>query len=341
MELGQPFAFHWIWLALGAALLVWFAYRGRRRAAARWADAPLFARIAPRASVWRPVVRGVLVVLTLAALALAMVDPRAGSTTEEVRRRGIDVYFVVDVSRSMLAEDVAPNRLDRSKQLVLDTLDRLGGDRAGLIAFAGTSSIRSPLTLNYGALRLAVNELAPQDADRGGSLLGDAIRLAADSFTDEVKSGKAIVVLSDGEDMESFPVEAARKAYADRGIRVYTIGLGDSRDGARIPALVDGQRSWLVHEGQEVWSKMDPSLLTETALAGGGAFVPAGTTHVDMAEVWDATVDAVGRRDFETQLVTRAAPQFGWFVMLALGLLIAEWLVPGARAAHAREGSSS
>ncbi len=270
--------------------------------------------------------------LALAVLAGALVDPRAGSTREEVRRSGIDVFFVIDISRSMLAEDAAPNRLGRAKQLVLDALDHMAGDRVGLVAFAGTPSMRSPLTLNYGAFRLALNELAPQDAARGGSLLGDAIRLAAESFTDDVKGGKAIVVLSDGEDMDSFPAEAARKAFEEKGIRTYTIGIGDAGDGARIPVSRDRQgQVWLTHEGQEVWTKLNPSVLTQTALAGNGAYIPAGTSLVDMAEVWDSTVAAVGRRDFETQIVTRATPQYGWLVGLALVLLVAEMLVPVAR----------
>ncbi|MFO0828959.1 MAG: VWA domain-containing protein [Phycisphaerales bacterium] len=327
LEFQNPLAFHWLWAALLAAALVWYAHGRRRRAAAAFASGPLFARLAPAARPGRIALASLLSCVALGLMAAALADPRAGEKTEEVRRKGIDVIFVLDVSRSMLAEDVAPNRLGKAKQLVSDAVDRMAGDRAGLVAFAGVPAMKSPLTLNYGAFKIALNELAPQDSARGGSLLGDAIRLAADSFTDDEKGGKAIVVLSDGEDMESYPVEAARKAFVDKGIRTYTIGIGDSAEGARIPITNGRERTYVMYDGQEVWSKMNPKLLTEVALAGGGAYIPAGTSQVDMAEVYDATVASVGRREFDTQSATRALPQFQWFAGAALAVLVAASLV--------------
>jgi len=327
LEFQNPLAFHWLWLAGLALVVAWYAYRRRRAAALRFAEAPLFARLAPQSRPGGIALAATIVAAAIAVMALALADPRAGTRTENVRRKGIDVIFVVDVSRSMLAEDVAPNRLGKAKQLTSDALDRMAGDRAGLVAFAGSATLKSPLTLNYGAFRLALNELAPQDSVRGGSLLGDAIRVAADSFTDDEKGGKAIVVLSDGEDMESFPVEAAQKAYADKGIRTYTIGLGDAADGARIPVTSGRDKTYVTFDGQEVWSKMNPKLLTEVALVGGGAFIPAGTSQVDMAEVYDATVASVGRREFDTQSATRAVPQFQWVAGFALALLTLASLV--------------
>jgi Ca-activated chloride channel family protein len=328
----QPHAIHWLWAVLAAALLVWFATARRRRAAQRWADHPLFVRIAPTFSLARPLLRGALATLAMAALAAALLDPRLGSIEAPIERKGVDVVFVVDVSRSMLAEDATPNRLGRAKQLIRDAFERMAGDRVGLVAFAGQPSLQSPLTLNDDMFLMALDELGPRDSARGGSMLGDAIRTAAAAFTDEVKGGKAIVVLTDGEDMDSFPVEAARKAFDEKGIRTYTIGLGNAADGARIPVRTDGKRTWLVHEGQEVWSKMNPTLLTEIALAGGGAFIPAGTSVVDMGTVYDATVAAVGRRDYGTVTAKRPFPQFQWLVGVALALLVAEACLPNRRA---------
>lgn len=329
----QPTGFQWLWAVVAAALLLWFAEASRRRAALRWADARLLPRLTGGVALARGIARPVLVVAALAALATGLADPRAGAVTEQVRRSGIDVFFVIDVSRSMLAEDVKPDRLARARQLVSDALDRMRGDRVGLIAFAGTAVIVSPLTQNFTALRLSLEELSPMASDRGGSLLGDAIRLAAESFTDEAKSGKAIVVLSDGEDMESFPVEAARDAFAQRGARTFTIGIGDPREGARIPVVEGGRRAWLMHEGREVWTKMDPRVMTEIALAGDGAFIPAGTSLVDMNEIYDQTIGSVARRDYDAESVTRASPQFQWFAGAALILLLVETLLPARRRA--------
>ncbi len=327
LSLEQPWSLHWLWLVALAAAAVWWGFARQRAAMRLWADGGLFPRLAPGASAVRNLLRGGLAILASLALVGALTDPRAGEVPVDVRRHGIDVLFVLDVSRSMLAQDVAPNRLERAKQLVADAIDRMAGDRAGLIAFAGSPVLKSPLTLNYGALKNSLNELTTQDSARGGSLLGDAIRMATDAFTDQVKGGKAIIVLSDGEDMESFPVEAAKKALNERGIRTYAVGLGDSTDGARIPVMKGRERTWLLYEGKEVWTKMDPKLLTEMCLAGGGAFVPAGTKLVDMGEVYDSTVAAVGRRDFESTSVKRTMPQFQWFAGLAGVLLVLESLV--------------
>lgn len=337
----QPWSLHWLWPVVAAAALLWWGFGLRRRAMRLWADAGLFERLAPGASALRFLVRGSIALLACLALVVALLDPRMGDTPAEVQRRGIDVVFVIDVSRSMLAQDAAPNRLDRAKQMIADVVDRMAGDRAGLIAFAGSAVLKSPLTLNYGAFKLALNELTPQDSARGGSLLGDAIRVASEAFTDEVKGGKAIMVFSDGEDMESFPVEAARRAYEDHGVRTYAVGIGDSADGARIPVPSGrGQTTWLMHEGKEVWTKMDPKLLTEMCLAGGGAFVPAGTRLVDMGEVYDAAIATVGRRDFETTTVKRSLPQFQWFAGLAALLFVTESLM-GLRGTRRAAGPST
>jgi len=336
----QPAAIRWLWLAAFAALLAWWGWRQRHRALARLADPSLRATVAPGFRPGRRLVRDGLTVGAIALLAFSLMDPRWGATYEEVRRRGMDVVFIVDVSRSMLARDAKPDRLTRAKQFVADAVEGMAGDRVGLVAFAGGATLASPLTLNYGAFRLALEELTPLDSLRGGSMLGDAIRLAAASFTDTEPGGKAIVILSDGEDMESFPAEAAAKAYGDAGIRVFTIGLGDATDGARIPIGGEGAATrWLVFEGQEVWSRMDPDTLTAIALAGDGAFVPAGTAQVDMAEVFDAVIAASGRRDLEQGTVRRATPRFAWFAGVALVLLVLEGLlaVTGWRAARRAE----
>ncbi|MDZ4754556.1 MAG: VWA domain-containing protein [Phycisphaerae bacterium] len=326
-SLEQPLAWHLLWVTVATAALVWWAARRRREAMRLWADSGLFVRLAPRIAAGRWLLRGALAIAALAAMTAALLDPRLGSAPVQVQRRGIDVIFLIDVSRSMLAEDVRPNRLERAKQFVADSVDRMAGDRAGLVAFAGGAVMKSPLTLNYGAFKSSLFELTPQDSTRGGSLLGDAIRVATDGFADTVKGGKAIIVLSDGEDMESFPVEAAGKAFHERGIRVYAVGIGDSTDGARIPILDGRTKQWLTHEGQEVWTRMDPKLLTSMSLAGGGAFVPAGTALVDMAEVYDATVSAIGRREYETTTVKRSLPQFQWFAGIALAMLMLESLI--------------
>jgi hypothetical protein len=259
LEFNHPEAIRWLWLvAIVAAIALWRS-RGRIRQLRRFAEAPLLAQIAPRVSLARPVARTIVTLAAMGMLVVALLDPRWGFQYEEVQRRGLDCFFVVDVSRSMLAEDATPNRLERAKAFIEDAVEALPGDRVGLIAYAGTASLRCPLTLNEDLFLMSLRELAPESTIRGGSLLGDAIRMASESFTDSQKGAKVVVVLTDGEDQGSFPVEAASKAYADLGVRVFTVGLGDSGDGARIPVETSLGRRWLVHEGQEVWRWRSPA----------------------------------------------------------------------------------
>jgi Ca-activated chloride channel family protein len=251
-----------------------------------------------------------------------MIDPRWGVRYQELQRRGVDVFFVLDTSRSMHAQDVRPNRLTRAKQYIEDVLESLGGDRVGLVTAAGDPSVTVPLTLDYGAMRLALDETRISTGRRGGSLLGDGIRLAGDSFADELEDHKAIIVLSDGDDMDSYPVEAAATA-ASKGIKVYTVGLGNAAEGARIPLPTEtDDRIWLTHEGEQVWSRLQPELLQEIADAGDGLYIPAGTSNADMAEIYDSSIAPGVGRDLGTATVERYIPRYRWFVLPALLFLL-------------------
>ena len=331
IQFGHPESLYWLWLAAAIAVLAWWGLSRRRRNAMRFAEHPLLARIAPRLSFLRPAVRAALAVAAIVALVVALTDPRWGTRYVEVNRRGMDVVFVVDVSRSMLAQDASPNRLDRSRLFVQDAIAKMAGDRIGLVDFAGDATLRSPLTLNYDALETSLEELSPRSSNRGGSLLGDAIREAADAFPDSEPGGKAIVILSDGEDMDSFPVEAAEQAWNEHGARVYTVGIGDPEDGARIPVLERGQSSWLTHEGQEVWSKMDPVLLNSIAEAGGGQFVPAGTRLVDLGTFFEDWITEIDLKDRDDIVAMQSTPRFQWFAGLAFAMLLLESLVSERR----------
>lgn len=331
IQFGHPESLYWLWLAAGIAVLAWWGLSRRRRNARCFAENPLLARIAPRLSFLRPAVRAALAVAAIVALVFALTDPRWGNRYVEVDRRGMDVVFVVDVSRSMLAQDASPNRLERSRLFIQDAIAQMAGDRIGLVDFAGDATLRSPLTLNYDALETSLEELTPRSSNRGGSLLGDAIREAANAFPDSEPGGKAIVVLSDGEDMDSFPVQAAEKAWNEHGVRVYTVGIGDAQDGARIPVVNRDQTSWLTFEGQEVWSKMDPMLLNEVAEAGGGRFVPAGTRLVDLGTFFEEWITEIDMKDRDEIMAMQSIPRFQWFAGLALALLLLESLVSERR----------
>jgi len=327
VTIEQPLAIHWLWAAVGMAVLLGLSIRARGAAMRRFAESSLGARLTPELGALRRWVRAVLLVVTLVALTVALLDIRWGRRVIQLPQRGVDVIAVLDVSRSMLAEDVPPNRLSRAKQMISDMMDRMGGDRVGVISFAGDASLSCPLTGDFGAVRMVLADITPRSSQRGGSMLGDAVRLAGDSFTDDVKDHKAIIVFTDGEDQGSMPVEAARQVYQERGVRVYTVGIGDAAEGARIPIESNGSRTYLTYDGEEVWSKMDTNVLQSMALAGGGAFVPAGTSLVDLGEVFELHVEAIERAEFGEGRIEIRTARYQWFAALALlTLLLESWL---------------
>lgn len=320
----------WAVAAVGALMAVGFVRR--REALRRFADAHLLPLLTPDRSIARAWLKNALVLLALLGLVGAMIDPRWGVYFEDVKRRGIDLIFVLDVSRSMLAEDASPNRLERAKQSIRDVLEVLGGDRVGLVTFAGERVLQCPLTVDYSAFRMVLDEVDPRSGTRGGSLLGDALRDASTSFADEIKGHKALIVLSDGEDMDSYPVEAAREVYDQRGIRIYTVGIGDSAQGARIPLMREGAKTYLEHDGQQVWSRMTPDVLEKIALAAGGAFIPAGTSMFDLAGYYAEKIKTADEREFNEGQRQRYHVQFVWFAAPALILLLVESLISARRA---------
>jgi len=316
-------ALNWLWAVLAVSVVIVLAYKARKLALRRLATGPMARRLTAGMSMPRKRIRSILILIAMVLMVFSLIDPRWGVRYQEVQQRGIDVFFVLDTSRSMLAEDVRPNRMQRSKQYIEDVLETIGGDRVGLITYAGQPSVAVPLTLDYGSVRLALDELVAREGRRGGSMTGDAIRLAMNSFTDEVDDFKAIVVLSDGDDMGSYPVEAAATA-ADRGISVFTVGLGDVVDGGRIPIEADGQRLYLTWEGEEVWSTLQPELLQEIALAADGAYIPAGTGNVDMATIYDDVIAVGSGRTLGTARIEQHVPRYQWFAAMALLLLLVE-----------------
>ncbi|MEY2795200.1 MAG: hypothetical protein RIR10_916 [Planctomycetota bacterium] len=327
-EFSQPSGAWWLLAAVPAMLLVLWLARWRAAARRSFADASLFEKVAPRIVGSRGTARAILILTALALLSIALLDPRAGGRTEKVEQTGIDVMVAIDVSRSMLAEDARPDRLSRARQFATDIVDALGGDRVGLVEFAGVPALRCPLTFNHRAFLTQLDTLSPQATVRGGSLLGDAIRLAAASLDGE-GVGKVIVVLSDGEDMESEPIEAAATAAKEKGIRVVTVGIGDPREGARIPLTEGvGNRRYLVHDGQEVWTKMDPTLLAEVAKAGDGFFIDAGTGQADMSQAAALLRQGLTTKSRAQATVSTKEPLFQYLAIAALLLLVFECLLP-------------
>src|SRR5262249_20404658 len=235
MEWQQP---EWLYLILPlvAAWLVLSLYsrRKRQRAAGAFVAQAMWPRILPAGSLARFLVKLLLRETALVAGLIALAGPRFGAQYEEVIPRGSDLYVLIDVSRSMLAQDVPPSRLGRAKADVAALVNRLDGERIGLIAFAGQAGVKGPPTVGFGALRRSLDELDPSSAPRGGTAIGDAIRKALEVFQARSERDQAILLITDGDDQQSYPLEAAAVA-AERHVTIFTVGLGDADQGARIP----------------------------------------------------------------------------------------------------------
>lgn len=329
IQIGNPQNFSLLWLLAVLALVVFVSTLLRSRALKRFATANLLDQLISPKLLRGQWLRSVSTLLAMALMIVAMVDLRWGKAWREVPQRGIEVMFVLDVSRSMLAEDVVPNRLLRAKQQITDMLDEMAGDRVGLIVFAGEPRQRTPLTRHHRDFKRTLAEAGPQHVERGGSRLGDAIALAAESFLGKTNDHKAIVVLTDGEDQESEPVKVAKQAHNDNGIRIFTVGLGDFEQGSRIPVNRPDSttRRFVEHEGRQVWSKLNGEILSEVAMVTDGAYIPAGTKQVDMADVYHRYVARVGAQDFENARINSYIPRFQYFVAGALVLLITPLLL--------------
>ena len=324
-----------LWLLPLLAALMFYASSRRRRALARFVEAGLLARLGPSSAPdpARRFLKAALVLGSVGFLVVALARPAWDRVREEVTERGRDVVFLLDVSRSMLAQDLAPNRLERAKLAIMDTVDRLEGDRVALAVFAGTTVVKCPLTLDYGFFRMALDDVSPDSVSRGGSLVGDALRtVLRDVFDGKRSNFRDIVLITDGEDHESFPVEAAAEA-GGLGARLIAIGLGDERVGQRIPVDAtesDGtgagsQRTFLVHQGQEVWSRLDASTLRQMADATpGGIYLNVATGAVDLGEVYTRLIASADAAEVGTRTLDRLDEKFQVFLALCILLLALE-----------------
>jgi len=325
---AQPGLVHLVWLVIGlTALLAWLDLRGRD-AVRRFLSATMELRLAERPTLARRIARLALILVTLVLGVIALMRPQTRAAVEKVssHRVAADLLFVLDVSKSMLAEDAAPNRLARARAEIAELVDRLDGHRVGLVAFAGRAAVLCPLTPDYGFFRMVLRGVSPSSISRGGTRIGEAIRTGVAAFGPG-SGARLMLVITDGEDHDSFPEDAAAEA-AEAGIRVVTIGFG-SEEGSEI-TLTDpetGARSALTdRDGNVVRSRLDGELLRKIALATEGVYVPAGTAALDLESIVDSHVKPIMR---ETEQVSRTitVEHYHWFVMAALtALVVATWI---------------
>ncbi len=329
---------HGLWLLPLLAILFFYAARRRQQSLRRFADEQLLHKLVglQPADPSKRLLKALLLLCAVASLVMALARPAWNLVEQETVQRGRDVVFLLDVSRSMLAEDLAPNRLARAKLAILDAVDRLEGDRVALAVFAGSVVVKCPLTLDYGFFRLALEDISPLSVSRGGTLIGDALRkVLSDVFDKKLDGYKDIILITDGEDHESFPLEAAAEV-GEQGVRLIAIGLGDDRMGQRIPVLTDtssnDNRSFLRHEGREVWSMLDAEVLRSmVAMTPGGRYLNVSTGAIDLGEVYRRLIASAEGRELGSRKTERREEKFQVFLFLCLLALALELLLREAK----------
>lgn len=313
--------------ALAAAVLAVFyllVIRRRRRLIHRFAEKSLLERIAPSASQGKKILKMILVSIAVFFAIFSLARPQWGFEWQEIKRSGLDILIAIDVSKSMLATDMKPTRLERSKFAVKDLIKKLNGDRVGLIAFAGTAFLQCPLTIDYNGFLITLDDLNVGTIPRGGTSMASAIKEAMNIFREGDKKYKILVIITDGEDFEGDSLQAAKDASA-LGIKIYCVGVGTS-EGELISATTEyGERGYLTDKrGNVIKTKLNEDILKAIAIATGGSYVRATQGEFGLTLLYDKAISKLEKREIESKMKKRYKERFQYFLGFAILLLICE-----------------
>ena len=327
MRFAEPIYFALLLAVLLLAIYVFWAISRKKRLLNLFGDLPLMMKNAPYISFARQRTKAVLVLIGLGFVSVALARLQFGTHLEKLQREGIDIIVAVDLSNSMLARDMKPNRLEKAKQELRSIIDRLKGDRIGLVAFAGEAFVQCPLTMDYAAARMLLSVMDQNTVSVQGTSLTSAIEAARKGFIQQEKQHKVLLLLTDGEDQEGNAVEAAAEARKD-GIRIYTVGIG-SPAGEPIP-VVDRKGDQVGFKkdrsGEVIVSKLDEETLQKIALETGGKYYNATGGEIELDRIFDE-ISKMEKKELEGTLVTRYDDRYQWPLLLAIILVTAEFFV--------------
>ena len=315
----------WLLLLIPAFVAGYIAIMQRKkRQLKEFGDPELLEELMPNVSRVRPAVKFGLVMLALTLLILAVARPQYGQKEKTVKRQGIEVMIALDISNSMLAEDVAPNRLDRAKQMLSKLIDNMVDDKVGLIVFAGEAYVQLPITCDYVSAKMFLNTITPDLIKTQGTAIGDAIMTCVRSFGEEEKGvSRAIVLITDGENHEDDALAAA-KAATEKGIKVFVAGIGKP-DGSPIP--IPGTNNFRKDRaGNVVVSKLNEEMCREIAQAGQGLYVRCDNTNTATRAI-QKELDELAKSEIDTKVYADYNEQYQGFVLLALLILIADFFI--------------
>ena len=319
----------WFW-ALGIIpviiLLFLVLQFWRYRTQKKFADSSMLKRLSPNRSIFKSVLKVIVLSLVFFCLAIGLVNPKIGTKLETVKREGVDIVFAVDVSKSMLAEDIAPNRLEKSKQLVTQIINNLASDRVGIIAYAGKAFPQLPITTDYASAKMFLQSMDTNMLSSQGTAIDEAIKLAKTYFDDEEQTNRVLIIISDGEDHSEQAAMVAEEA-SEEGIRIFTIGVGDVKGGP-----IPEKRNGVVlnykkdSQGETVITKLNEETLQNIASEANGAYINGKNTK-DVVDNIREILNAMDKTEFEAKEFADFKDQFQWFLGFGIFFLLIDILL--------------
>jgi len=336
MTFANPQAWTLLWLLPLIAAGLHFFYLHRCQVASRFVAEHLQDELAQGFSKKRYRLKAIFIMAAFILMVVALSRPQWGFTIQPVKRHGLDIMVVIDVSKSMLTQDVKPSRLERTKLAIKDLIMRLNGsDHIGLIAFAGDAMVMCPFTYDYNGFLLSLDDLNVDSIPRGGTDISQAIDESIKAYKGMPEADKAVVLVTDGEDQEGDAIAAARRAKG-KGIKIFTVGVG-TREGDLVQVSnADGQTEFLKDtEGNVIKSRLNENLLAQIAYVTGGAYIRSGATDFGLDYLYDRQLSKLKKHDAEVKMAKLYDERFQWPLTLAFIFLLAEMLISTRRRTHA------
>jgi len=313
----------WFWV-LGVipviALFFLILQIWKHKSQSNFADKMLLKRLSPNTSLFKSILKLVVLSLAFASLAIALVNPKIGTKLETVKREGVDIVFAIDVSKSMLAEDIAPNRLEKAKQLVTQIINNLASDRVGIIAYAGKAFPQLPITTDYAAAKMFLQNMNTDMLSSQGTAINEAIKLAKTYYDDKEQTNRVLIIISDGEDHSDEAASVAEEAN-EEGIRIFTIGVGDVKGGP-----IPEKRNGIVlnykkdNNGETVITRLNEEILKSIASKANGVYINGKNTN-ELVDQIGEILNKMDKKEFESKQYADFKDQFQWFLGFALFFL--------------------
>jgi Ca-activated chloride channel family protein len=318
----------WFWLlflVVGMVILFLWNALWKRKTKQLYASDDLLKRLSPSQSRFKATLKLVVLSLAVVCFCIALMNPKVGTKLETIKREGVDVVFAIDVSKSMLAEDIAPSRLEKAQQLTAQIINKLVSDRVGIIAYAGKAVPQLPITTDYAAAKMFLQNMNTEMLSSQGTAIDEAIQLSRTYFNDAEQTNRVLVIISDGEDHKDLSLDVA-KAAAKEGIRIFTIGVG-SEKGGPIPLKRNGivMRYKKNQKGETVITKLNAKTLTAIAEKANGLFIQGQNTK-QVTEKFSEILNNLEKKEFEAKTFSEFKDQFQWFLGLGLFFLILDVL---------------